>query len=242
VHVVEDEWGMAGGDFARAATVAGEELLQRAAERARSLGPAVDVSAHILHGSPVGELAAACAPDDLLVIGTHKTGFLHGRVLGSRSVSIASLASCSVAVIPDGHSSSRHGVVVGVVGPAGTFHAVISAAREASRLRQALTLVHASPPRVGNGIDAGFARERQRQLLRHAAEVASEAAPQVAVHTRVSSRRPAEALLDASHEATMLVLEPSRERDVAASIVGSTTHDVLMNINAPVLISRGDHF
>ena len=92
VHVVDDEWGAAGSDYAREAMAAGQQVLQRAADQAAVLSlptgtptivrTATRISTTIVHGSPVWELAAACGPADLLVIGTHKTGFLHGRVLG----------------------------------------------------------------------------------------------------------------------------------------------------------------
>jgi nucleotide-binding universal stress UspA family protein len=238
VHVIEDEWGLVGSDFAREAMFAGEAVLQDAQERVRALSTSVPVTGRILHGSPVWELTHVCDPDDLLIVGTHKTGFLHGRVLGSRSVSVAGSAPCSVVVVPVGESISRQGVVVGVVWADGLERAVSSAAREAERLDEPLTLVHASPPRPDIGDDAETAA-RQRDLLRRALDVARSAAPTVTVHTRVSSRQPVDALLDASHYATMLVLEPSRRTEPTASMVGSTTHGVLMNINSPVLVARG---
>jgi nucleotide-binding universal stress UspA family protein len=142
-------------------------------------------------------------------------------------------------VIPAGKSLTRHGVVAGVVWADGLDKAVASAAREAARIDEPLTLVHASPPRADGRVDAD-AVPRQRELLRRAVGVAAAAAPLVSVHTRVSSRKPADALLDASRDATMLVLEPTRRTDPGASLVGSTTHAVLMNINSPVLVARND--
>ena len=239
VHVIEDEWGLAGSDFATEATYAGEAVLQAAHERVRAVSATVALSERILHGSPVWELAHAGDADDLLVVGTHKTGFLHGRVLGSRSVSLAASAPCSVMVVPVGQSISRKGVVAGVVWAEGLDHAVSSAVREAARLDEPLTLVHASPPRPdGVGANDTETASRQRGLLARALEIARSAAPDVTVHTRVSTRQPVDALLDASRYSSLLVLEPSRRNDPATSIVGSTTHGVLMNINSPVLIAR----
>jgi nucleotide-binding universal stress UspA family protein len=201
----------------------------------------VALTSRIVHGSPVWELANACAPDDILVVGTHKTGFLQGRVLGSRSVSLAGTAPCAVVVVPVGRLNSRHGVVAGVVRADGMELAVAAAAREAARLREPLTLLHASPPRPdGAARDHDHDHESaQRALLRDAAAAAHAVAPGVEIHTRISGRKPVEALLDASRYATMLVLEPSRRTGPAVSMVGTTTHDVLMNINSPVLVARG---
>jgi nucleotide-binding universal stress UspA family protein len=238
VHVVEDEWGLAGSDFAREAMYAGEAVVQAAFEAARSMSASARLSARVLTGSPVWEVSNACAYGDLLVIGTHKTGFLHGRVLGSRSVTISALAPCSVVVVPTGSSGLRRGVVVGVVPSDGSSLGVASGAREAVRLHQPLILVHASPARNGSATDPVAALERQGLVLRGAAEAAEAAAPGVSVRTRGSSKHPAEALLDASRDASLLVLEPSRQTGKDASVIGSTTHDVLMNINSPVLVAR----
>ena len=241
-HVVEDEWGLAGSDFAREAVFAGERIVESAFERAKTWEPTVDLTTRVLHGSPVWELAALGDADDTLVIGTHKTGFLHGRVLGSRSVSISALAGCPVVIVPDGRGSMRHGVVVGVTGPGEPFVGVAAAAAEAARLRQPLTLLHAAPAHndTGNVVvaDGSVARERQAAMLRAAVAAASAVSSQLVVYTRVSTRPPAEALLDASRDAILLVLEPSRTGGPTTSVVGSTTHDVLMNINSPVLVAR----
>jgi len=247
VHVIDDEWGVAGSDYAREAMIAGQYLLQRARDRTAVLSgspPGVSpldadsrIATRIVHGSPVWELAAVCGDDELLVIGTHKTGYLHGRVLGSRSVAIAAIAAGSVVVVPDSPSSRRHGVVAGVTGADSRMVGVARAAREAERLQETLLVIHAAPSQAVGVTDESM-RQRQREVLRAAVRVATTAAPHVSITTRVSTRQPAEALLDASRDATMLVLEPSRNRD-QRSILGSTTHDVLMNINVPVMIARG---
>lgn len=238
-HVIEDEWGLVGGDFAREAAFAGQDVLRHARERAHDLAPGIEVESRLLHGSPVWELAHTCATDDMLVVGTHKTGYLHGRVLGSRSVAVAGTALCSVMVIPVIPPGWRHGVVVGVMASAGMGIAVASAAREAERVDEPLTLLHASPTSADPDADPGETRARQRELLKSAVAVAREVAPHVPIYTRVSSRRPVEALLDASHDARLLVVEPSRRAGPERSMVGSTTHDVLMNITSPVLVARG---
>jgi len=238
VHVIEDEWGLAGGDFAREALYAGEVILQDTLKRAQGMNGVVEITGRILHGSPVWELANACGPNDLLIVGTHKTGFLHGRVLGSRSVSLAGSAPCSVMVVPSVTSLSRHGVVAGVIWGDGLDLAVSSAGREAARLDEPLVLVHASPARQDGIVDAEEG-PRQRELLARAKDVARSVAPGITVHTRVTARHPVDALLEASHYARMLVLEPSRRSDLLrGSMIGSTTHGVLMNINSPVLVAR----
>jgi nucleotide-binding universal stress UspA family protein len=266
-HVIEDEWGLIGHEWAEDSERAGTAVLERALALCRQLRQDVAAEWVVLRGSPAWELAAFPEPDDLLIIGTHKTGYLHGRVLGSRSVLVASLAACSVVVVPDTSLRYRHGVVAGVDWSMGSTPAIISAAREAERTGDDVLLIHAAPrpgaparsmaglPMGGDqlpGDRAGLSAEvapsgddgetypvdAMRALLRDAMVVAREAAPGATVRTRVSRRCAAEALLDASRDACLLVVGVTRRADPGAAVIGSVTHDVLMNINAPVLVSR----
>lgn len=240
VHVVDDEWGLVGHDYAEEAERRAVELLDAEVTCARALADGPNVSTRILHGSPSWELAGLPTSDDLLIIGTHRTGFLRGRVLGSRSVQIASAARSSVAIVPDTTFDSRRGVVVGVDRFDGSMPAVARGAQEAERLGQELLLVHAPPSlaRTPGSADVLESTEAAQRLLLNAAAMAAAAAPGITVHRRVARRPPAEALLDASSDASLLVLGVSHPRHGTQTLIGSVTHDVLMNINVPVLIAR----
>lgn len=235
VNTVDDEWGMVGRDAAADAERQARELLAEESERVQSLHTGVSLSTRIVHGGTAWELARLPRPEDLLIVGTHKTGFLRGRVLGSRSVQIASAARCSVAIVPDTTLESRRDVVVGVDGTDGCLAAVRIGAQEAGRLDQDLLLVYAPPPRAEATEDRN---PQTARLMLNAAAVASAAAPRITVRRRVAHREPAEALLDASIDAALLILGVST-RHGESTLIGSVTHDVLMNINVPVLIIRG---
>ncbi len=232
VHVVDDEWGQAGAGVAAGESVDGARMLADCMRLAHDLAPTVTLVEHLLHGSPAWTLAELAAPDDLIVVGTHKTGYLHGRVLGSRSIVVASVASCSVAVVPDTPVSGRHGVIVGV-GPGTAWRAAVTTgALEAQTLGQELSLITALPGYTDEAaVDA-------RAVLASASALAIEAVPTLEVRSRLSRRQPVEALLDASRSASLLVLGASRRSPERAGFVGSVTHDVLLNINAPVLVAR----
>jgi nucleotide-binding universal stress UspA family protein len=235
VNTVDDEWGLVGRDAAADAERQARALLGEEFERVAALGTGVPLTTRVVHGGTSWELARLPEPEDLLIVGTHKTGFLRGRVLGSRSVQIASAARCSVAIVPDTTLESRHDVVVGVDGSDGALAAVRTGAREADRLDQDLLLVHAPSGRS----DAAEERSPQSaRLLLDAAAVASATAKRITVRRRVAHRDPAEALLDASFDAALLILGVS-SRHADHALIGSVTHDVLMNINVPVLIARG---
>ncbi|MDJ0322557.1 universal stress protein [Cryobacterium sp. PH31-AA6] len=239
VHVVDDEWGLLGGGYAAEAERRGRDVLDVELAEAGRRHAGVDVGARVVRGSPAWTLAGLPTAHDLLVIGTHKTGFLHGRVLGSRSVQMASAAACSVAVIPDTTFDTRRGVVVGVDRFEGSAAAVVRGAREAARLGQELLLVHAPP--VSHPLpsaDLPGTTGTAQHLLADAADLAAQTAPDVAVRRRVVRREPAEALLDAGNGASLLVLGISHPHAITRSVIGSVTHDVLMNITVPVLVAR----
>lgn len=242
VNTVDDEWGLVGRDAAADAERQARELLAEESAKVAALQTGVTLTTRIVHGGTAWALAALPSPEDLLIVGTHKTGFLRGRVLGSRSVQIASAARCSVAIVPDTTLDSRHDVVVGVDGTDGSLPAVRMGAQEADRLDQDLLLVYAPPglPRSESS-RADSAEDRSPQaarLLQDAATVAGQAASRITVRRRVAHRDPAEALLDASFDAALLILGVST-RHGESTLIGSVTHDVLMNINVPVLIARG---
>jgi nucleotide-binding universal stress UspA family protein len=225
-HVVDDEWGQVGASFAQDETHAGERILLEALDQCRLAGRSARTA--LSHGSPAWELAAAGRPGDILVVGTHKTGYLRGRVLGTRSIVVASVAQCSVVIVPEDNLSHRHGIVVGVAAGTQSHAAIIAGAEEALRLRQELSLIHAGSEDGSDG----------RTLLSEAANLAATAAPGITIRRRVAQRRPSEALLDASRSALLLVLGTSRIDPDRAGFIGSVTHEVLLNLNAPVMVAR----
>ena len=202
----------------------GPELLDETIQAARAQAPGVEISAEVVHGAAPWELAAVAQPGDLLVVGTHKTGYLNGRVLGTRSVIVASVASCSVVVVPDSTVAGRTGILVGVASDGASNAAVLAGAREAARLHEDLTLLHCTD-----------ATEAGRTALADALALARTVAPDIEVRTRLSRRRPAEALLDASRSASLLVVGSSRR---GMDHLGSVSYEVLLNINTTVMVAR----
>jgi nucleotide-binding universal stress UspA family protein len=208
-------------------------LLADHADRLIADEPTLQVSTAVLTGAVPWALASFAKPSDMLVIGTGKTGFLHGRVLGSRSVQIAIAASCSVAVIPDVDLRFRRGVVAGVDRHATAAAIARSAAREATSRGEELLLVQAAPE-LSTTLTTSV---RTDLAIGEAIAEAREIFPDLVIRSRVAGRPAAEALLDSSRDKALLVLGP-RSQDPARSPIGSVLHDVLLNVNAPVLISR----
>lgn len=185
----------------------------------------------LLTGRVPDALARFVGADDILVIGTGKTGFIRSRVFGTLSLQIAAAVTCTVAVVPEVDLRFRSGVVAGVKDDDLVPAIVLAAADEACARREPLQLIQSSfaglvPVPVatrGSVLDRAASAARANGVTR--------------VRTHGTARPPAEALLDASRNASLLVIGAGHPRG-AGHAFGSVTHDVLVNINAPVLIVR----
>lgn len=227
-HVVDADSGLIGDDYRREVQQAGTKILERALDDVAARHPDADVEGVLLEGPVAWALAEFARPEDVLVIGTHKTGFARGRILGSRSIEVAMLAGCDVMVVPPLDMRFRTGVVAGVADEAGLREVVESAARVATERGEELLLLHGSEER-----DA----ESERALVAEASSLARVVADGILIRTRTSNRHTAELLLDAARDRALLVLG-SGSGDRARSPIGSVLHDVLLNLTAPVLVTH----
>jgi nucleotide-binding universal stress UspA family protein len=77
----------------------GDEILAKAAERARAAG-ARQVKTHVLAGDGAGQIVgfARSSGAELVVVGSRGLGLLPGPLLGSVSQKVAQLAPCSVLI------------------------------------------------------------------------------------------------------------------------------------------------
>lgn len=228
VHVVDAEAGRMGVDFRREAVAAGRRVLDAALDRATKDHPRAEVTAELLEGSAPWELTRFTDPDDVLVVGTHKTGFSSGRVLGSVSVQIAAASRCTVAVIPSTDVRFRRGVVAGIDREETAPHIVDVAAREAVARGDELTLLHAGRAHDGGVVDDS--------ALQAALAHARSAHPGLVVQARRSTRAPSAALLDQARSKALLVVGPG-STGLERSPIGSVVHEVLLNANGPILVA-----
>ena len=245
VHVVDDEWGMIGEESISELHPSAYELVEKDAVFAGSVDPTVSVTTRVLLGDPMVELGVASREVDLVVIGTHKTGFLHGRAFGSRSLQLAATAWCPVAVIPEVSTIGRRGIVAGIDDSEAGRAAVRFAAIEAHRAQEELLLLRAwGSSAVGTGSDAEATDERARHaheaLGSQSVALARSVGDDLLVRTRTLRRPAAEALVDASMSAELLVIGSSRRHGAQMSALGPVSHDVLLNIAGPTLVVHGD--
>lgn len=235
VHVVDDAWGVAGADYMADAERRGMHVLDAARRQALDLGVA-NVTTELAHGRAPSVLAAIATPEDLLVVGSHRTGFLRGRAFGAASVYIVAAARSSVLVVPNLPFEGRRGVVVGVSGTPSSEAALLQGAREAARGHQPLMLIHARPPMPHEeaAITGEYRASTARSVIARASSHVLIDIPHLDLSSRIVADNVGSALLTAATDAALLVL--GRGHTETPPSLSTVVHDVLMNLNTPVLI------
>jgi nucleotide-binding universal stress UspA family protein len=241
VYVVSSDLASLGSLSDEELRAEGVRLLEGEAEYARARVPGPTVHTRLMHGNAMRELIAVSREVDLVVVGTHKTGFIRGRVFGSRSIVLAAGSRTPVAIVPDSSGRKRSGITVGVDDSAASHAAVYFGAAEAVRTGEPLRLVSALQlPEIARGEShPGQDRIHEdyvRALLDAQAERVQHDFPTVEVHVRLLRLAPAEALVDASASASLVVLGNSGPVSDGQGLLGSVTHDVLLNLAGPTVV------
>jgi nucleotide-binding universal stress UspA family protein len=232
VGVVDDDSGAMGAAYAEQSAHELGALLSAAAARVASAHPGLAVTTRLVTGAVAPALAAAAQADDVLVVGSDKTGYARGRLYGVRSVQLASLVPGPLVVVPSADLRLRDGVVVALDGTATSDALARAGAEEASQAGCRVSLVHAVPQ--DGGADA---RHRGDAVLHRALDVAHAVDPGLEVTRHLTSRRPAEAILNLARDRALLVI--GRSRRTPSPGIGGTLHEVLINANVPVMILPG---
>ncbi|QHC66672.1 universal stress protein [Rathayibacter sp. VKM Ac-2759] len=231
LHVLDDEWGGVGHDVAEDLQRRAEATLEEERGRLLALHPGLAVEVRSVHGNPMDELAECSRSAAMVVVGTHRTGFVRGRVVGSRSLQLAAAADVPVAVVPELLGRHRHGVVVGLDESAASRAALEFALDECLRARGELTLLRAEPRDAPSGDLVS-----DPVLLAAVATARAELPDGVFLRARLTRRDPAESLLDAGRGADILVVGSSRRVGAARWTLGHVSHDVLLNLTGPTVV------
>jgi nucleotide-binding universal stress UspA family protein len=247
-HVINDDWATIGARMLEELEEDARLLLGKEVAYAHTLAAQVSIHTQVLHGDVMQELIAASKQAEMVVVGTHKTGFISGKVFGSRSLRLAASAYVPVAVIPQGSPRDGRGIVVGVDDSAAGRLAIRFAAREAERTGEALTLLRAFTvlelSTANNDVQHELAKHSESRAsiaLSEAAALASLAAPNLDVKVRSVQRSTAQALVDAAATAALLVIGDSSREGTENALVGSVSHDVLINLTGPaIIVHAGD--
>jgi len=239
--VVELGWApvnAAGDDFQPAY----ERALAEATAYAGHRYPGVKTTSIVRRGVPVDELVRASIDADLLVIGTNKTGVLVGAVHGTLPLRLAAHAACAVAVVPAGWTPGGTSVVVGVEDDITVDAPLAAGAAEADAQDLPVVLVHAWSIPATLGVDFGASVpfdalvEAHTEILTRAVDTVRSSHPALTVTGQLMQGAAAPALVAAAGSAAVLVVGTHGRGAVAGLILGSVSHDVLLNMPCPVIV------
>jgi nucleotide-binding universal stress UspA family protein len=226
---------------------AARQLVRTVESRARARQGAVAVEAVQVEDEPLAGLVDAVGPDDLLVVGSRGHGRFSSMLIGSVSQGVAAHAPCPVVVVPDRGAGLATAPVVLGAGPGEHPAAVEFAFAEAAWRTaplfavRAWSLLSAYPGLAEASPKERFEHEReQNRGLAALLEPARRARPDVTVQTQVVEGHPDAPLVDASNNASLVVLGAEREHGRFAPPLGRVVHRVLHHALCPVAVISHD--
>ncbi|MFI6444440.1 universal stress protein [Kitasatospora sp. NPDC050543] len=251
VHVVDEE----GGALAR--TGQPVDRLPRSVtairDRIAAVLPELEIACERIPGSPAYALAAAGERGGLLVLGSRGLGGFTGLLVGSVGLRTAAHAGCPVVLVrddADGTAGSRGEVVVGVRGDRPCDAVLAFAFDQAVRRGAVLRAVEARTSPAGPyATQAPLDQRSIRESLATARLVHLQDAlgrwrekfPEVRTQAEVVGRGAADALLEASRGASLVVLgRRAPGHPMATPRLGAVAHAVLHHAHGPVAVVPHD--
>ncbi|WP_326732274.1 universal stress protein [Streptomyces phaeochromogenes] len=240
-----------------------ERIPREAADGIRLRHPGVDVTVEQPRGRPGEVLSQVAKESELLVLGTRGLSGLGGFMVGSVGLAVVAHAERPVVLVRAGEQAADERMQ----DPAGTPSAsapyrpvvlgldiespddsVIEFAFEAAVLRAtSLRVVHGwnVPPyfAYGMSVDPEFNVHLAKQDAASLAEVLRpwrQKFPSVEVVEVSRSGKPASHLVDASHEASLVVVGRRIRRSPIGARIGPIAHAVLHHATAPVAVVPHD--
>jgi len=218
-------------------------MLAEAEKAVHELRPGLDVSTAVLEGQPGKVLREQAGPQATLVLGSRGLGGFAGALLGSVSTHVAVHAHGPVVVVRPQEGAARNEIVAGVDGSPESEPA-LAYAFEQARLRGAAVRaihawqlpVHAYAPEVTFDLDEVVRAQRQAVIDRLAGW--RERYPEVTVYEESPCAHPANALIDASREADLVVVGSRGMGAVGSLLLGSVSRAVLHHAHCPVAVVR----
>lgn len=218
-------------------------IADSASDALRSAAPDARIESRIEEGEPVDLIDRASADSDLVVVGTNGS---HGPFLPStRAVRIAATAQSPVVVVPDRPLGDREGIVVGVDGSESSVHALAFAAAEADARGERLIALTTWRQPVYLGYEGAWPTDLAADLAQYAEEQAAielaglaSTYPDLVVERRVVEASGADALIDASEDATLVVVGSRGLGGVRRLLLGSVSHALVQHARGPVAVVR----
>lgn len=247
LHIADDSFLSESVAFLSEAQQASEQMLAAECDYARASGFTGEISGTAVVGHPITEVEEASKHADLVILGEHAGSKLAGSFFGTRSVKIAAVAHCPVAVIPTTPvNAPKPGVVVGVDGSEAAKKAIAFAAEEASFRAVPLIAVYAWMPPLTPGLEYLWSEElveSQRSSAEEAIAIGTaglaERYPDLKVERRIVQAPPVAALLQAAEDADTIVVGSRGRSGLSRLLLGSVSHGVLQALTRTTIVTRG---
>ena len=201
------------------------ELGERAEGLLREAGVS-DVRVERHSGALVPALVPLADDATMLVLGSRGHGRAGQTFVGSTSQHAAGHAPCPVVVVREPTHAASDRIVVGVDGSPGSVAALDFACRQAELEHQRVVALHGTGP------------EGDHPAVADAVARAREGHPDVPLETESVDEGAAQALVDASVDAALVVVGSRGLRAYEGMQLGSVSHDVLRRARCSVGVVR----
>lgn len=232
-----------------ASVAEGRAVVHASRELALSVHPGLTVSERVVAGDPRRVLTELAADATVLVLGSRGLGTVASLLLGSVSVALAGHSPCPVVVVrphPVSMPDSDLPVVVGVDGTPEDAEALTLAFELATAQYRPLIVLHAlgdTPvypfPDV---LDPGLVHEAHQDwelLLAETLGGYAEKFPDVVVHRQLVRSSAAQALVDASARAAVVVLGSRTHGATLRHRIAPVSRSVVEHASCTVVVVRG---
>jgi nucleotide-binding universal stress UspA family protein len=194
---------------------------------------------------PVALLAERADDASAVVLGSRGHGAAGEIFLGSVSQGVARRARVPVVVVRVPQNLASNRIVVGVDGSEASIRALELACTRAALTSEKVLAMHAWFP-TGVALDrygyvppvGGETVEQARASLDEIVAKAHADHPEVEIESVVRGDAPSRALVEASRDASLVVVGSRGLGAVAQVILGSTSHDVIHHAHCPVAVVR----
>jgi nucleotide-binding universal stress UspA family protein len=221
------------GYMSNGVQAAAEWVLADAESHARTVAPDIKVTGELFVAGAVPTLLGQAQDAELVVVGSRGLGGVRGLLVGSVSAAVAAHAPCPVVVVHPHRDGTAYParptgrVVVGVDGSEASTAAIRFALQEAARRHIGVTAVHATMP------------TRQHPSLSAPADIVEQIRslfPGADLHTKLVHSHPAQALIDESAGAELVVVGSRGRGGFAGMLLGSVSQAVLQHAGCPVAV------
>ncbi|MET7866858.1 universal stress protein [Micromonospora taraxaci] len=224
-----------------------QKMLERTATELVDRWPGLVVEVRQVAGGPGITMIEESRRADLVVVGSRGLGGFAGLLLGSVGSQVAAHAHCPVLVVrPDEQPIPVDApVLVGVDGSESSRLAAGYAADEAALRDVPVVLVHVGPPTEGRTVpeeieesQAAYQADAVRLLADASAAVRAEHPDLVVREHPVRAAGAAQGLIEASGNASLLVVGTRGRAGFTGMLLGSVSQAAIQHAHCPVLVAH----